>query len=103
MTDTLVEQLHPLSGPLIDLRTVIHPLTQQGEDRIWRAAEKACKLLDKAEDERNAMATTLKVQASRIAEKDEALLEAHGYLVHRHPDVAAKIRKALKGNNTTER
>ncbi len=37
---------------LLDLRQTIHPLTQQGEDRIWRAAEKACALIDRAETER---------------------------------------------------
>jgi hypothetical protein len=34
---------------LVKLRAVIHPLTQQGEDRIWRAAEKGCALIDKIE------------------------------------------------------
>lgn len=74
---------HPLAGPLVELRLVIHPLTQQGEDRIWRAAEKACAILDKAEDEKAAMLSLIQSQQAEIerqarviAEMSDALDEA---------------------------
>lgn len=39
-----------LAGKLIELRRLIHPLTRQGEDNIWRRAEKACVLIDGMEE-----------------------------------------------------
>lgn len=46
----MVARVEPLSAIMLELRRLIHPLTQQGEDRIWRPAEKSCALIDKAEE-----------------------------------------------------
>lgn len=90
--------LHPFSGPLIELRQVVHPLTQQGEDRIWRAAEKACKLIDKAEDERMAAAKVIEGLRNDLLQYAVAI-EEQGYVLTKDDAKHLRALAALTTNN----
>jgi hypothetical protein len=58
-----------------EIRLTIHPLTQQGEDRIWRVAEKACALLDKAEEVRIYLSASSQAPSDSV-ERGRALSQA---------------------------
>lgn len=50
MSDDMILVPRRIADILVEIRMKIHPFTQQGEDNLWRPAEKACALLDEAEE-----------------------------------------------------
>lgn len=58
-----------LSAAMLALRKKIHPLAQQGEDRVWRPAEQACDIIDNCEND----LAILALPDTRVAGLVEAL------------------------------